>query len=280
MYAYVDIKTLLGTSVLNVTGTAHDTRVRQIIESASQEVDRFANHRFHPTVGTYYFSGQGGGQLLTPDLISVVSLKEDDNGDGSFDTTWATTDYVLAPYNSNPTSQEGRPYNWIEVSKKSNGTQDEFWAGQRNYEIVGTWGYVAATLTIGLVVSSSLSATATSFPLSGSASGTIEAGMTMLVGTEQIYVLSSSATAATVRRGQNGAAAAVIASGSAIAIYQYPLPVVEAVMMHAGRLYKRGQAAYASQAGAPDGGFTVFNGGMDQDVRQMLNQYRRPALGV
>lgn len=280
MYAYVDIQTLKGTSVLNVTGTLHDTRLRQLAEAASQEVDKFANRRIHPTVGTYYFSGRGGETLLVPDLISVVSLVEDDNGDGSFDTTWNANDYYLAPYNSEPTSVEGRPYQWIEVSTKSNGTQDEFWRGQRNYQIVGTWGYCAATVTIGLTVSSSLSATATSFPLSGSASGTIEAGMTMLVGTEQIYVLSSSATAATVRRGQNGAVATVIASGSAIAVYQYPQPIIDAVVMHAGRLFKRGQAAYASQAGAPDGQFTVFSGGMDQDVRQMVAQYRKPALGV
>jgi hypothetical protein len=213
-------------------------------------------------------------------LIAVASIKEDDNGDGSFDTTWATTDYVLAPYNADPTDQAGRPYQWIEVSQKSNGTQDEFWAGQRNYQIVGTWGYIAATLQLGLVVSSSLDATATAFVLSGSSSGTVEAGMTVRVGTEQIYVLSSTGTVATVRRGQNGATSSVIASGSAIHVYQYPQPIVEAVMMHAGKLYKRGQAAYASQAGAPDGAFTVFSGGMDQDVRQMLNQYRKPALGV
>ena len=280
MYAYATVQTLLGSSVLNITGTTHDTRLRTLLEAASQEVDRYLNRQVQPYVATLYFSGKGGRVLNVPDLIAIVSIKEDDNGDGSFDATWGANDYVLAPYNANPTSPDGRPYQWVEVSQKSNGTQDEFWAGQRNYQVVGTYGFQHATLTIGLTVSSSLSATATSITVSGSASGTIDAGHTLIINGEHMYVQSSTGTAATVRRAQNGSTPATLASGSAIAIFQYPAPVSEAVMMHAGRLFKRAQAAFAASDGAPDGGFQVFRAGLDYDVRDLLQTYRKPAIGV
>ena len=137
------------------------------------------------------------------------------------------------------------------------------------------------TVTLGLTVSSSLSATATSLVLSGSASGTIEAGQVLLIGTEQVYVRTgggASGTAVTVQRGVNGATAAVIASGSAIAAYRYPDAITQAALMHAGRIFKRSQAAFASEAGAPDGQITVFQGGMDRDVRMLIDGYKRPAL--
>jgi hypothetical protein len=215
------------------------------------------------------------------DLVSVATLLEDTNNDGTFETGWAVADYFLGPYNAEPTSDFGRPYQWLQVSSKTTGTQDEFLRGQQNYRIAGTWGYQSVTLTLGLTVSSSLSATATSIVLSGSASGTVEAGMTMLIGTEQLYVLTGGAgTAVTARRGVNGAAAAVIASGSAIAVFTYPPAIQQAVLIQAGRMFKRAQAAFASQAAPLDAGIFQPFAGMDRDVQQLLAQYRRPALGV
>lgn len=280
MYAYATVPSLLGTSVLNITGTAHDARVRTIIETVSVEIDRHLNRQIHPYVGTFYFSGQGGRLLNTPDLIAVASLVEDDNGDGSFDTTWGANDYFLGPYNVNPRTESGRPYQWIEVSTKSNGTQDVFWRGQRNYQVIGTFGFVHATLSVGLVVSSSLSATTTALALSGSATGTIDAGHTVIINGEHIYVRSVSGTTATVTRAQNGSTASTLASGSAIVVLQYPQPIVEATVEQAGRLYKRGLAAFAAQDGAPDGAFTVYRGGIDFDVRDLIQPYRKPVIGV
>lgn len=279
MWTYADVLTLKGTSGANVTGTAHDESLRKFLEVSAHEIDRYAGRAFHPQVGTKFFDGPGGTMLHVPDLISVSTLQEDDNDDGTFDTGWGANDYHLWPYNADPTSDWGRPYQAILVSNNSNGTQDAFVSGQRNYLISGTWGYSAVTVTLGLTVSSSLSATATSLVLSGSASGTVEAGQVLLIGTEQLYVRTGGAgTAVTVTRGVNGATASVIASGSAIAVYTYPPPITHAVIANATRLFKRSQAAFASQAGAPDGQVTVFQGGLDRDVRYMVDGYRRPVL--
>ena len=279
MWTYADLLTLKGTAGANVTGTTHDESLRKLMEVSAHEIDRYAGRSFHPWVGTKFFDGPGGTMLHVPDIISVSTLQEDDNESGTFDVGWAAADYHLWPYNADPTSDSGRPYQAIVVSNNNTATQDEFLPGQRNYLISGTWGYSAVTVTLGLTVSSSLSATATSLVLSGSASGTIEAGQVLLIGTEQLYVRTGGAgTAVTVTRGANGAAAAVIASGSAIAAYTYPPPITEAGIANATRLFKRSQAAFASQAGAPDGQVTVFQGGLDRDVRYMIDGYRRPVL--
>jgi hypothetical protein len=38
--------------------------------------------------------------VQTPDLVSVTTLKTDDDADGVFETTWATSDYELQPVNA------------------------------------------------------------------------------------------------------------------------------------------------------------------------------------
>ena len=54
-------------------------------------------------------------------------------------------------------------------------------------------------------------------------------------------------------------------------MFEYPEPVVKAVVLQASRLQRR----MAGAVGPPEGG-----GGLDEDVRLMLGMYRKPALGV
>ena len=89
-------------------GSGDDDELFQLLIAVSDWVDHYCNRHFYPRTQTLEFDG-GGGQLLVPDLISVTSLKEDSNSDLSFDTTWATTDYWLIAYNSEPTSSGAHP---------------------------------------------------------------------------------------------------------------------------------------------------------------------------
>lgn len=281
MHAYADLQTLKGTSVFNVTGTAHDAYLRTLLEVSSQEVDRYTARRFQPYLGTLYFDGMGTTLLNVPDLLSVTSLVEDQSNTGTFDTTWAANDYILWPYNANPTGDSGRPYQAVYVSDKSNGTQDQFLAGHRNYRIIGQFGFSYVASTLGLTVGSAQTATGTTLVLSGSATGTLEPGHTVLVGSEHMYVQSvTTGTSAVVMRAQNGSTAGTHSQGDAILLFSYPRPIHEATVMHAGRMFKRGQSAFASESGAPDGVVTVFRGGMDADVRMLVDPYRRITLGV
>jgi hypothetical protein len=208
-HSYVTVTTMNGTGVLNLPGTAYDTRIRQFSEGISHQIDTYLGRVVHPRTGTFYFDGHGNNILTVPDLISVTSLKEDNNGDGTFDTVWDADDYLLYPRNALPTQDYGRPYNTVYVNPSSNGTQDEFLAGLNRYEIIGTWGYIDVRLDS----------------------------------------INAAGTALTVLRGQNGSTIGTHADNQDIGYYTYPAPILEAAIIQAARIWKRKDSGFASEVG-------------------------------
>lgn len=287
MNSYASIDDLKGSAVLDITGTVNDGRYRQLLEAVSREVDKFTHREFYATQETRYFSGNGSVEVLWGDYVSIGSgsLKEDSNGDGTFDTTWAgsgsgSSDWYSSPYNSDPTSaQTAKPFTRLEVNRNSNGTQDVFEKGQRNYEVAGVWGYSSVSVTLGIMASASFDSTATVFQASG---GTLEAGWTIGIGTEQMYVQSVVAGATvTVVRGVNGYVAGDVGSATSFTRLDYPGPIREAVIMQAGRLANRAKGGYSQEMGLPEAGEVVpiVANGLDNDVKQMIGGYRKLMLG-
>lgn len=281
MNAYVSLREFKASSVamgLDLEATAGDTRLLNLLEGVSRQADRTANRHFFAEFGTKFFSGDGSRVLITPDLVAVSTLQEDNGGDGVFDTGWAATDYHLAPFNAQPTLIYGRPFNHIQVNRASNGSQDVFLGGQRNYLVSGTWGYVEVTVSAGASASASWSSVATALDVD--TREVIETGWTLLVGSEQMYVSAASGSAMTVTRAVNGSTAGTHASGAAVNVYQYPEDVRQAVAIQAGRNFKRSQGQYASDIGFPESGQIVtIRSGMDRDVREFLTPYRRAVMG-
>lgn len=112
------------------------------IEAASRWIDDYTHTRFFTTVSdeTRYYTPQLWGCLfLQDDLLSITTLKTDDDDDGTYETTWTTSDYDLTPINA---SLESKPYRAIEVD--SNSTLS-FPTGVKNgVQIVGKFGYSSA----------------------------------------------------------------------------------------------------------------------------------------
>ena len=236
--SYVSLDTLKSGGVLNITGSGDDTRLRILIEAASRVVDRYCNRHFYVFSGTKRFDGGGISSLHVPDLISIDAggLKTDDNRDRTFETTWATTDYRLNPTNSAPTdgnNPASRPYTRIAVDLDA-GSKAGFPRGVETVQVVGRWGwwqhFERATETANAVAD----ATITSVTVSSRAD--VEAGHTVLIDAEQMYVQSYSGNTLTVVRGVNGTTAVSHASSSAIDIYQYPGPITEATIIQTARL--------------------------------------------
>jgi hypothetical protein len=280
--SYIDLQTLKGEGGFDLaTGTAYNIRLRSLAEHVSEQIDRWCNRHFYYRVQTRTFDGDGSTSLLVPDLISVSSIKEDSNEDGTFDTTWSSTDYILYPQNVDPTSTGGfsRPYNQLQVSQKSNGTQDFFEKGQANYQIEGTWGFQKISYDSGLN-GTLANATATSLVLSGAVTGTIEPGHTCLIEDELVYVTNTAGTAATVVRGINGSTAAAHANQD-VNVITYPGPVIEAVFTQVGRIWRRKDSAFGGSVGFPETGqFGPWIGGLDPDVKTLIGPYRKPAVGM
>ena len=92
----------------------------------------------------------------------------------------------------------------------------------------------------------------------------VEAGHTLLIGGEQLFVRGYAGHTLSVDRGVNGTTAQEHEAGSAIDVYEYPGPVAEATIVVAARLRRS---------------VNMGNGGLfDADVDALLSPYRRHAL--
>jgi hypothetical protein len=127
----------------SVTIQAHDklendTALEAAINAASRFIDKFCGRRFYATTETRYYEPTDWVTVYVGDLLTVTTLKADEDGDGTFETTWSTTDYNLQPYNA---STDGKPYTWIEISA---GGVELFPATiKKGVEIAGSFGYCA-----------------------------------------------------------------------------------------------------------------------------------------
>ena len=261
--AYVSLDVFKGSGVLNITRSQEDGRLLSLLENASRVVDRHCNRYFYVLAATRKFDGPGRRTLLVPDLIAVDpdGLRTDEDGDGEHERTWAAADYVLLPSNADPASPsnpQSRPYNRVEARGGSR------WpSGRQRVSISGEWGWWRH-LRRAKETANAVDASSTRLVVSHRAD--VEAGHTLLIGSEQLFVRSYAGNTLTVDRGANGTTAAAHDAGSEIDVYEYPGPVAEATIILAARL-RRG-------AGSGSGGL------FDTDLVTLLGPYRRPALGT
>ena len=280
--SYVSLDTFKSAGVLNITGTGDDARLLSLLESVSRLIDRYCNRHFYVLNATRKFDGDGTQRLLSPDLVSVDAsgVKTDDNKDRTFETTWATTDYLLLPSNADPTSAnnpQSRPYGSVEVDTDA-GTKADWPVGRLTVQIAGQWGWWRHLKRASETANAVADAITTSVTVSSRTD--VEAGQTILIDSEQLYVRSYSGNTLTVDRGVNGTTAASHSGGAAIDIYEYPGPLVEATILQAARLWKRKDSAFASAIGLPETGRMRVSAQLDPDAQMMLGEYRKPALGV
>lgn len=124
---------------LNITSTTHDAVITASIPRADDMITRFCKRSFGQVDEARYFDGCAE-PLFIDDLVSVTTLKLDEDGDGTYEATMAATDYVLEPYNETPKRQ-------VRLSADSD------YAGfangvRRGVEIDGVWGYSSVPAVI------------------------------------------------------------------------------------------------------------------------------------
>lgn len=260
---------------LSATGGNDLTLMRRFAEAASRQFDIHSGRRCFVMDETRYYPGAGSKLWLDDDLLSITSLKTDDDGDGTFETTWAATDYQLLPMN-------GVPYEAIEISDF--GTQSSFAAGvRRGVEIVGSFGIgnavdVDPVVRSATTVGEELDASETSVTVS---SQTDTDGLrTIRVDSEQMYITSVNTATLTVVRGVNGTTAATHSTSAAIDYFVYPEDVVQAVAMQAGRWWQQRAGGFASDTiGGLEFGEIRPSNELVGDLRDVIAYYRRQHIG-
>ena len=257
-----------------------DARYFKIIASASRSIDLHCQREFFvETASKRFNTPREQRPLFFPDLLSASLVEQDLDRDQTFGDTVVAADYLLFPLNDLPKTH-------ITRSELSTGLFLTI-PGQANIRITGDWGYgngrdaspvtlTAITVTI---------ADETEIEVDVDTEGTIDAGDTILVGTERLFVLAASSNGdktLTVQRGVNGSTAAS-ATGLA-SVYQYPAQVTEAALRATLRQIgidaggtgtvsqKIGQFSESLLSGnVPN----AYKNGLHEDERGMLDGLRR-----
>ncbi len=140
MADYVSIDELKGhIQAAGGTFTASDDANLQIaIAAASEAVDLDFDTTFTSETATRYYTAGFSDWLPIDDLISVTSIKTDEDNDGTYEITMTTSDYRLMPVNARAGSNK-RPYR--EIMIKDDATYTLPTGVDYGVEVIGSWGY-------------------------------------------------------------------------------------------------------------------------------------------
>lgn len=128
--------------ITGVSDTTDDAVIERVVQQVSRAIDQFTGRRFYAATQTRYYTANRPHVLLVDDLIAILTLKTDEDGDGAFETTWAATDYQLAPYNALLESVP-QPYWRVEITPHGNHVFPR--GTPRGVEIAGSWGFSSST---------------------------------------------------------------------------------------------------------------------------------------
>jgi hypothetical protein len=135
-------------SRLGVSVTTNQAEMVGACYSASRAIEHYCQRAFWrtPTGTARTFEPDNCYRVRLPvfcDLVSVSALATDEDGDGTWETTWVPADYQLLPLN--PTAApETRPYTEIEALTRQFPVVCGVGAGRRDrLRITGVWGWPA-----------------------------------------------------------------------------------------------------------------------------------------
>ena len=128
-------------SAVGITDSVDDTPLQSVLDATDALIDLYTDRKqgFGTATETRYYTATEWQYTIIDDLVSITTLTTDDNGDGTYPTTWtAGTDYNLAPGNA---ALDGWPYTQIDVSVTypRNFPRDVY----RGVKVVGVFGWPA-----------------------------------------------------------------------------------------------------------------------------------------
>jgi hypothetical protein len=115
---------------LDTSSAAVQSRIDDAIVAAQAAIDSDTGRTFEPVTATKVFGGEGY-HLRIPDLISITTLKFDDDDDGTFELTIDAAAYELDVH------RDGFPFDTVRMINRCFPTGIR----RRNVEIVGSWGW-------------------------------------------------------------------------------------------------------------------------------------------
>ncbi len=268
--------------VLGISSTTDDTIIRKIVEASSRSIDNYCNRTFVTQSATKYFDG--ANILWIPDLLSVTTLKTDENGDGTYENTYqvatAPVDYFLYGVGLEDTLNT---YPKIRIETNPDGDYSGFATScKKGVEIAGIWGYGDGISAIPYVIDTTITADLTpagdtTIPVT--AVTNLSPGQLILINTEQYYIYSISTLTLTVEPGVNGTTQATHSSGATIYIYQYPSDIRQACIDLSVALYQNRSKQGLQTERIGDYSYTIagtsLGKSMVESVLESIRSYKR-----
>lgn len=232
--------------------TAVDKAVAlRVVEAVSRAFDRGLERQFYNELAqTAYFDGNGQRVLRLRSaaverghrragLLSVTTCKVDENDDGTYELTLTeNTDFWKTDRDNDG------PYRALEMMTRS--TRANYWhRAPRSVEIVGEFGYSNETEAAGTLGAAISDTTGTSVTMADG--HLVQAGHTIVVGSEHLFVSAVTGNMLTVQRGVNGSTAATALISATVSRRRYPRPIETAVLMESVRLIRDGLTGFSGQ---------------------------------
>ena len=119
-------------------GTSKDSIIERVVTAVSRSIDKHCRRWFYGISGTRYYTPVDYAKLDIDDLgtSGSVTITTDEDGDRTYETSWASTDYDLWPYN-------GAPYMEVHVTPQGNNAWPVKVA--KSVKIAGVFGYQSGT---------------------------------------------------------------------------------------------------------------------------------------
>ena len=126
---------------IGIQDNSDDQALQSVLDATDDLIDNFCDLptgfdvsasqvRYYTAVDPFYIN--------TDDIVTVTALQTDDNGDGTYETTWTVnTDYILAPRNA---ALDARPYTEIDTAIQVTKTFPLTYLGVK---VTGTFGFPA-----------------------------------------------------------------------------------------------------------------------------------------
>jgi hypothetical protein len=135
---------------LRISDNVDDTMLELAIETASRQIDDYCERVFYTTSATRYYTPRDSYVCETDDIVSITTLKSSSAGNGTYDITWATTDYQTEPLNgiaggiSSPVTHIRAIGNYLFPMWSPSSVN----AGEATVQVVGTFGWSAVPTAI------------------------------------------------------------------------------------------------------------------------------------
>lgn len=136
----------------SIDDSVDDALITMALDGASRKIDQHCQRVFYNTAAvTATFVANNPYRLILADTdvwvgdaVSVTSLATDESGDGTFETSWAATDYQLWPPNA-ALGPEPRPYTEVRaVAGRIFPVPYERLRRADRVQIIGTFGWPTA----------------------------------------------------------------------------------------------------------------------------------------